>query len=141
APGGAVRQAFPHPFAQPLAALAGAQARPPRGEGRAADGAVLSRPGRDPTGDRAMARPRLLSGGNPQIPKGEGEAPVRAYLDALPGWKQPLGRRIDALVEQACPGVRRAVKWNSPFYGAPGATGWFLSFHAYERYLKLAFFE
>lgn len=88
-----------------------------------------------------MARPRLLSGGNPQIPKGEGEAPVRAYLDALPGWKQPLGRRIDALVEQACPGVRRAVKWNSPFYGAPGATGWFLSFHAYERYLKLAFFE
>lgn len=88
-----------------------------------------------------MARPRLLSGGNPQIPKGEGEAPVRAYLDALPGWKQPLGRRIDALVEQACPGVRRAVKWNSPFYGAPGAEGWFLSFHAYERYLKLAFFE
>lgn len=86
-----------------------------------------------------MARPRLLAGGNPQIPKGEGAAPVRAWLDALPGWKGPLGRRLDALIDQACPGVRRAVKWNSPLYGAPDGEGWFLSVHAYARYLKVAF--
>lgn len=71
--------------------------------------------------------PRLLSGGNPQIPKGEGDAPVRAYLSAVPGWKQAVAKRLDALVEEAVPGVRKAVKWNSPFYGAPGAEGWFLS--------------
>lgn len=71
---------------------------------------------------------KLLSGGNPQIPKGEGDAPVQAYIAAMPGWKRPIGERIDALVEAAVPGVRKAVKWNSPFYGAPGINGWFLSF-------------
>ena len=84
---------------------------------------------------------KLLSGGNPQIPKGEGDAPVQAYIAAMPGWKRPIGERIDALVEAAVPGVRKAVKWNSPFYGAPGINGWFLSFHCFERYVKLTFFR
>lgn len=85
--------------------------------------------------------PRLLSGGNPQIPKGEGDAPVRAYLAAVPGWKQAVAKHLDALVVKTVPGVRKAVKWNSPFYGAPDAEGWFLSFHCFERYLKVTFFR
>ena len=89
----------------------------------------------------AGARPRLLSGGNPQIPKGEGNAPVRAYLAAVPGWKRAVAQRLDTLIGRAVPGVRRAVKWNSPFYGAPRAEGWFLSFHCYDRYIKVAFFR
>jgi hypothetical protein len=87
------------------------------------------------------AAPRLLSGGNPQIAKGEGEAPVRAYLAAMPGWKRDLGQRLDALIARTVPGVRKAVKWNSPFYGAPGDEGWFLSFHCFTAYVKLAFFR
>lgn len=87
------------------------------------------------------ATPRLLSGGNPQIPKGEGDAPVRAYLAAVPGWKQAIAKHLDALVGKTVPGVRKAVKWNSPFYGAPDAEGWFLSFHCFERYLKVTFFR
>ncbi|WFC43531.1 DUF1801 domain-containing protein [Pseudoxanthomonas sp. SE1] len=86
-------------------------------------------------------RPRLLSGGNPQIPKGDGDAPVQAYLAAIPGWKRAVAERLDALVGQQVPGVRRAVKWNSPFYGAPDAEGWFLSFHCFDRYLKVTFFR
>jgi hypothetical protein len=82
----------------------------------------------------------LLSGGNPQIPKGEGDAPVQAYLAAMPGWKQDIGRRLDQLVVQAVPGVRKAVKWNSPFYGVEGQ-GWFLSFHCFTRYVKVTFFK
>ena len=82
----------------------------------------------------------LLSGGNPQIPKGHGDAPVQAYIAALPGWKQELGARLDALIEQAVPGVQKAVKWNSPLYGVEGQ-GWFLSFHAFTRYMKVAFFR
>jgi hypothetical protein len=89
---------------------------------------------------RAAAKPKLLSGGNPQIPKGEGEAPVRAYLAAMPGWKRDVGRRIDALVVRTVPDVHRAVKWNSPFYGTPGA-GWFLSFHCFAKYVKVTFFR
>ncbi|HEX8642909.1 MAG TPA: DUF1801 domain-containing protein [Allosphingosinicella sp.] len=85
--------------------------------------------------------PVLLSGGNPQIPKGEGNAPVQAYIEAMPGWKSALGRRLDAIVEAAVPGVRKAVKWNSPFYGAPGGEGWFLSFHVFARYVKVTFFR
>jgi hypothetical protein len=85
-------------------------------------------------------KPRLLSGGNPQIPKGDGDAPVQAYIAAVPGWKQDVSRRIDALVEQAVPGVRKAVKWNSPFYGVEGQ-GWFLSFHCFTRYVKVSFFK
>jgi hypothetical protein len=86
-------------------------------------------------------KPVLLAGGNPQIPKGEGDAPVQAYLAAMPGWKQAVGRRVDELVERTVPGVRRAVKWNSPFYGAPGRDDWFLSFHCYTHYVKLTFFR
>jgi hypothetical protein len=82
----------------------------------------------------------LLSGGNPKIAKGEGDAPVRAYIDAMPGWKRAVGRRLDALVVRSAPSVCRAVKWNSPFYGIEGR-GWFLSFHVFTRYVKLTFFN
>lgn len=90
---------------------------------------------------RAPARTVLLSGGNPQIPKGDGDAPVQAYLDAMPGWKQDVGRKLDALIARTVPGVRRAVKWNTPLYGAPDREGWFVSFHCFDRYLKVAFFR
>lgn len=82
----------------------------------------------------------LLSGGNPQIPKGDGDEPVQAYIAAMPGWKSHIGRRIDALVEQAVPAVAKAVKWNSPFYGLDGE-GWFLSVHCFTRYVKVTFFQ
>jgi len=88
-----------------------------------------------------MTEPKLLSGGNPQIPKGDGDAPVAAYLAAMPGWKQRIGRAVDALVVRTLPGVRKAVKWNSPFYGTPDGEGWFLSFHCFDRYVKLTFFR
>ncbi len=84
--------------------------------------------------------PVLLSGGNPQIPKGEGDAPVQAYLAAMPGWKQDVGRQLDALIVGALPKVHKAVKWNSPFYGVEG-DGWFLSFHCFNKYVKVAFFR
>ena len=86
------------------------------------------------------ARPTLLSGGNPQIAKGCGDAPVQAYIAAMPGWKSDLGRRLDALIERAVPGVRKAVKWNSPFYGVEDGV-WFLSFHCFTKYVKVAFFR
>ena len=84
--------------------------------------------------------PKLLSGGNPQIAKGDGDAPVQAYIAAMPGWKRELGRRLDALIVRTVPGVRKAVKWNSPFYGA-GDEGWFLSCHCFDRYVKVTFFR
>lgn len=84
--------------------------------------------------------PTLLSGGNPQIAKGYGEAPVAAYLDAVPGWKQAVCRRIDAIVTEAVPGVCKAVKWNSPFYGMEKDL-WFLSFHCFDRYVKVTLFR
>ena len=83
---------------------------------------------------------KLLSGGNPQIPKGEGDEPVQAYIAAMPGWKHDLGRRLDELIVQAVPGVRKAVKWNQPFYGAD-AEGWFVSFRCYAKYVQLAFYR
>lgn len=86
------------------------------------------------------AKPALLSGGNPQIAKGYGEAPVRAYIAAMPGWKRDVGRRIDALIARTVPGVRKAVKWNSPFYGIENGV-WFASFHCFSRYVKVAFFQ
>ena len=94
------------------------------------------------TKPRASARKpaRLLSGGNPQIAKGEGEAPVQAYIAAMPGWKREVGERLDALITRTLPKVSKAVKWNSPFYGVAGK-GWFLSFHVYTRYVKVAFFR
>jgi hypothetical protein len=91
---------------------------------------------------KAAAKPKLLSGGNPQIAKGYGEAPVQAYIAAMPGWKSDLGRRLDAIITRTVPGVRKAVKWNSPFYGAREEdAGWFLSFHCFARYVKVAFFR
>jgi hypothetical protein len=84
--------------------------------------------------------PRLLAGGNPQIPKGDGDAPVQAYLDAMPGWKSEVGRQLDALIEQAVPGVVKAVKWNQPLYGVEGQ-GFFVSFRCFTSYLKVTFFS
>ena len=86
------------------------------------------------------APPVLLSGGNPQIAKGYGDAPVQAYLAALPGWKRDVGQRLDALVVRLVPGVQKAVKWNTPLYGMPGQ-GWFLGVHAFTKYLKVTFFR
>jgi len=82
---------------------------------------------------------RLLSGGNPQIAKGDGDAPVQAYIAAMPGWKSDFGKRLDGLIAQHVPNVRKAVKWNSPFYGIEGQ-GWFLSFHVFTKYVKVTFF-
>jgi hypothetical protein len=84
--------------------------------------------------------PALLSGGNPQIAKGYGDAPVQAYIAAMPGWKSDLGRRLDALIVRTVPGVHKAVKWNSPFYGIEGQ-GWFLAFHCFTKYVKVTFFR
>lgn len=86
------------------------------------------------------SKPRLLSGGNPQIAKGVGNAPVRAYIAAMPGWKRRVGRKLDALIVRTVPGVCKAVKWNSPFYGVQDGN-WFLSFHCYANYIKVAFFQ
>lgn len=84
----------------------------------------------------------LLSGGNPQIAKGHGDAPVQAYIAAMPGWKSDIGRRLDALIVSTVPGVRKAVKWNSPFYGAGEEDqGWFLSFRCFTKYVKVTFFR
>ncbi|HEY5921513.1 MAG TPA: DUF1801 domain-containing protein [Kofleriaceae bacterium] len=82
----------------------------------------------------------LLSGGNPQIAKGDGDAPVQAYIAAMPEWKRDIGKRIDALIERTVPRVKKAVKWNSPFYGVEGQ-GYFLSFHVFARYVKVTFFR
>lgn len=89
---------------------------------------------------KTAAEPKLLSGGNPQIPKGQGDAPVQAYIAAMPGWKSDVGRRLDALITSVVPDVRKAVKWNSPLYGVDGR-GWFLGVHVYKTYVKLAFFR
>ena len=98
-----------------------------------AKAAVKARP-------RKSAKPRLLSGGNPQIAKGYGDAPVQAYIKAVPGWKRDIAQRLDALVARTVPGVRKAVKWNSPFYGVDGQ-GWFVSFHCFTNYIKVTFFR
>jgi hypothetical protein len=83
---------------------------------------------------------KTLAGGNPQIGKADGDAPVQEYIEAMPGWKRELGKRLDALIAQNVPNVRKAVKWNSPFYGVDGK-GWFLSFHVFTRYVKVTFFN
>src|SRR5919198_973782 len=89
----------------------------------------------------AKAKPvKLLSGDNPQIAKAEGDAPVQAYLAAMPGWKRDLGKRLDALIVRNVPNARKAVKWNSPFYGIEGQ-GWFLGFHTFTHYVKVTFFS
>ncbi|PVA10829.1 histidine kinase [Pelagivirga sediminicola] len=83
------------------------------------------------------SEPRLLSSGNPQIPKGEGDAPVQAYISAMPGWKQDIGRRLDALVGEVFPEAVKAVKWNTPLYGNDG--GWFFAMYCYKKFVKLTF--
>ena len=97
---------------------------------------------------RTGAKPALLAGGNPQIAKAGGDAAVQAYIAAMPGWKREVGRCLDALIARIVPGVRKAVKWNSPFYGIEGQEndqgkdqGWFLSFHCFTKYVKVAFFR
>ena len=89
---------------------------------------------------RKVAKPALLAGGNPQIAKADGDAPVQAYIAAMPSWKSDVGRRLDALIVRTAPGVRKAVKWNSPFYGVEGQ-GWFLGIHCFKHYVKVAFFR
>jgi hypothetical protein len=99
-----------------------------------------SKAARKPAASRVASKPTLLAGGNPQIAKGDGDGPVQAYIAAMPGWKRQVGRRLDALIERTVPGVRKAVKWNSPFYGIEGR-GWCLDFHCFTRYVKVAFFR
>ena len=89
---------------------------------------------------RSGSKPKLLSGGNPQIAKAYGNAPVQAYVTAMPGWKRDVGCRLDELITSTVPGVSKAVKWNSPFYGIEG-DGWFMSFHCFTSYVKVAFFR
>jgi hypothetical protein len=91
-------------------------------------------------GPAVAAKPALLAGGNPQIAKADGDAPVQAYIAAMPGWKCDVGRRLDALIVRTVPGVRKAVKWNSPLYGVEGQ-GWFLGIHCFTNYVKVAFFR
>ncbi|MBI5759504.1 MAG: DUF1801 domain-containing protein, partial [Planctomycetales bacterium] len=92
------------------------------------------------TPSRLVVKPVLLSGGNPQVAKADGNAPVQAYIAAMPGWKRDVGRRLDALIVRTVPGVRKAVRWNSPFYGIEGQ-GWFLGIHCLTKYIKVAFFR
>ena len=109
-------------------AKAGAKAKP---------GASEAKPIKARKGEKVAV---LLSGGNPQIAKADGDAPVQAYIAAMPGWKRDLGKRLDALIVRNVPNVRKAVKWNSPFYGIEGQ-GWFLSFHVFTHYVKVTFFR
>jgi hypothetical protein len=92
------------------------------------------------TAKARTSKPNHLSGGNPQIAKGDGDAPVQAYIAAMPGWKRDVGRRLDALIARTVPGVKKAVKWNTPLYGIEGQ-GWFLDFHVFTSYVKVAFFR
>ena len=114
-------------LASQLGSQAGAKAKP---------GASAAKPLKARKGEKVVV---LLSGGNPQIAKADGDAPVQAYIAAMPGWKRGLGRRLDALTVRSVPDVRKAVKWNSPFYGIEG-DGWFLSFHTFTHYVKVTFF-
>jgi hypothetical protein len=109
----------------------GAKAAKPRARASTSEAA--------PAAER-VAKPKLLSGGNPQIAKGYGDEPVQSYIAAMPGWKREVGRRLDALIEGAVPGVCKAVKWNSPMYGVEGQ-GWFLGIHCFTKYVKVAFFQ
>ena len=114
-------------------------AKPARAKATKSRNAMAKSSARKPT---KAAKPvvKLLSGGNPQIAKGYGDAPVRAYIAAMPGWKSEVGRRLDALIERTVPGVSKAVKWNSPFYGIEEGN-WFLGIHCFNKYIKVAFFR
>ncbi len=103
--------------------------------------AKLASKAKKPTARTSKAKPvKLLAGGNPQIAKAPGNAPVKAYIDALPGWKRELGRQLDTLIVRSVPKVQKSVKWNSPFYGIAGQ-GWFVGLHTFTRYMKVAFFR
>ena len=110
-----------------------------RGAAKAAPRKTASKAPAKPSPGKA-AKPKLLSGGNPQVAKATGDAPVEAYIAAMPDWKHDVGRRLDAAIVRAVPGVKKAVKWNSPFYGVEGGV-WFLSFHCFAKYVKVAFFR
>ncbi|MCC6948102.1 MAG: DUF1801 domain-containing protein [Bradyrhizobiaceae bacterium] len=122
--------------------MAGKTSRKPRKDAPKRGAAKAPKPRKAATKaqSRKVAKPTLLSGGNPQIAKGYGDAPVQAYIAAMPGWKRDVGRRLDALIERTVPGVRKAVKWNSPFYGVEDQV-WFLSFHCFTKYVKVTFFR
>ena len=109
----------------------------PKASVKARSGASEAKPIKVRKGEKVAG---LLSGGNPQIAKADGDSPVQAYVAAMPGWKRDLGERLDALIVRSVPSVRKAVKWNSPFYGIEGQ-GWFLSFHVFTHYVKVTFFR
>ncbi len=109
----------------------------PKASAKTKPGAREAKPPRVREGERV---PVLLAGGNPQIAKADGDGPVQAYIAAMPGWKRDVGRRLDALIARTVRDVRKAVKWNSPFYGIEGQ-GWFLNFHCFTKYVKVAFFR
>lgn len=124
--------------------------KPSKQSAKAAKKTARARPAAKPAKPRRAAKPqsgeaakpKLLSGGNPQIAKGYGDAPVQAYIAAMPDWKREVGGRLDALIARTVPGVRKAVKWNSPFYGvADENQGWFVSFHCFTKYIKVTFFR
>jgi hypothetical protein len=112
-------------------------ASPPKAGAKATPGASAAKPIKVRKGEKVAV---LLSGGNPQVAKADGDAPVQAYIAAMPGWKRDVGKRLDALIVRNVPNVRKAVKWNSPFYGIEGQ-GWFLSFHVFTQYVKVTFFR
>jgi hypothetical protein len=115
--------------------------RPSRASGKRKPVAKATKTANAGTKAKGPAKPvKLLSGGNPQIAKADGDAPVQAYIAAMQGWKRGVGRRLDALIGRTVPGVQKAVKWNTPFYGIEGQ-GWFLGFHCITKYIKVAFFR
>ena len=113
--------------------------RPDANKPRGASGKSGRSEATEGTSRPASTTPVLLAGGNPQIAKADGDAPVQAYIAAMPGWKREVGRDLDALIVRTVPDVRKAVRWNSPFYGIEGQ-GWFLNFHCFTKYVKVAFF-
>ena len=119
-------------------ASAGPKAKsPPKAGAKAKPGATEAKPIKVQKGEKVAV---VLAGGNPRIAKADGDAPVQAYIAGMPGWKHDLGKRLDALIVRSVPDVRKAVKWNSPFYGIDGQ-GWFMSFHVFTRYVKVTFFQ
>lgn len=103
-------------------------------------GKTSKKPEKTAAAERPTKEPVLLSGGNPQIPKGDGDGPVQDYIAAIPGWKRDVGRRLDEIITRTVPGVEKAVKWNTPFYGVEKPF-WFLGFHCFDRYIKVTFFR
>ena len=126
--------------AKPQRSVAKSSARKPTAKKLPAHYAVPKSTATKNKGPAVAAKPALLAGGNPQIAKADGDAPVQAYIAAVPGWKRDVGRRLDALIVRTVPGVRKAVKWNSPLYGVEGQ-GWFLGIHCFTKYVKVAFFR